>query len=131
MEPRAIGFATLDAPSHSRAVPSRQSGGSTLASNPRPGKTKTTRILIMDENGLRDVIATLVVYLKDDHDYAVTLGNELAALRDALQELSDGKFLPLLEKHRARMRGATAGLTSEIAASYDELIRRVKAGESF
>ena len=66
--------------------------------------------------------------MKVDHEYSVMLGNELAALRDALQELSDGKFLPILEKHRARMRETTAGLRAADSASYDELIQRVKTG---
>jgi hypothetical protein len=48
-----------------------------------------------------------------------------------LQELSDGKFLPILEKHRAEMASTTASLAADDVSSYDEVIRRAKAGELF
>ena len=85
----------------------------------------------MEEQALRNFIAFLFEYIKNDHIYAVALGNEIAALRDALQELSGGKFLPLLEKHRARMQETTAGVRTEDVASYDEVIQKVKNGELF
>jgi hypothetical protein len=86
---------------------------------------------MISEQLLRDVVATMLQYAKHDREYAVALGNEIAALRDALQELSGGKFLPILEKHRARMQETTASLRDADSASYDELIQRVKTGQLF
>ncbi len=43
----------------------------------------------MNEETLREVLVKLIAYAKDDHQYAVMLGNELAALRDALDELME------------------------------------------
>jgi DNA-binding FrmR family transcriptional regulator len=80
----------------------------------------------MDEQTLRNVITALLEYAKDDHDYCVSIGNEIAALRDALDELSSGKFLPILEKHRQRMLGLTAPIKARDASDYDELIRRLR-----
>ena len=86
---------------------------------------------MINEQGLRDVIAMMLEQAKHDQMYAETLGNEVAAVRDALQESSDGKFLPILEKHRAHMREITAGQIAVGSAGYDELIRKVKAGALF
>ncbi len=86
---------------------------------------------MINEQLLREVIALLVQYQKTEHEYATMLGNEIAALRDALQELSDGKFLPILEKHRRRMQERVSQVAASDSQSYDELIRRVKAGELF
>lgn len=85
----------------------------------------------MEEQALRNFIAVLFQYIKDDHIYAMELGNEIAALRDALQELSGGKFLPILEKQRVRMQATTAAVVAADVASYDEIIRKVKRGELF
>jgi hypothetical protein len=41
----------------------------------------------MNDETLREVLVKLIAYAKDDHQYIVTLGNELAALRDSLDEL--------------------------------------------
>lgn len=86
---------------------------------------------MIDEQVLRDVIAMMLEQAKHDQKYCESLGNEIAALRDALDELSGGKFLPILEKHRARMQEITAGNIAAGSAGYDELIRKVKVGELF
>jgi hypothetical protein len=86
---------------------------------------------MIDEHGLRDAMAMMLELTKQEKVYSETLGNEVAALRDALQELSGGKFLPILERHRARMRETTAGQILGGSAEYDEIIRQVKAGELF
>jgi hypothetical protein len=81
----------------------------------------------MDETALQKVLMELVAYAKDDHKYIVTLGNELASLRDALDEMSGGKFKPIWDRHRGRMNAKTAVLEQEIDAQYDELIRKIMA----
>jgi hypothetical protein len=59
------------------------------------------------------------------------IGNELVALRDALQELSQGKFQPILDRHRASIGAKTAELGASILSDYDDLIRRIENGELF
>jgi hypothetical protein len=86
---------------------------------------------MINEQALRDVMAMMLELTKQEKVYSETLGNEVAALRDALQELSGGKFLPILEKHRARMRETTAEQIVDGSAEYDEIIRKVKAGALF
>lgn len=82
----------------------------------------------MNEESLREVLVKLIACAKNDHQYAVMLGNELAALRDALDELSGGKFKPIWDKHSAKMRAKTKQLEDEIGADYDELIRQISSG---
>jgi hypothetical protein len=86
---------------------------------------------MINEQALREAMAMVLELAKQEKVYSETLGNEIAALRDALQELSGGKFLPILEKHRARMRETTAGQIAGGSAGYDQLIRQVKAGGLF
>lgn len=83
----------------------------------------------MDEKSLREVLVKLVAYAKEDHKYAVMLGNELASLRDALDELSGGKFKPIWDKHRANLKAKTKQLEQEIDGDYDELIRQIIGGQ--
>jgi hypothetical protein len=83
----------------------------------------------MNDKELRAIILALLQNVKDDHDYCSTLGNEIAALRDALQELSGGKFLPILERHRARMWGIAAELKAHDSSVIDDLIRRLLNSE--
>jgi hypothetical protein len=83
----------------------------------------------MSEESLRKAMVVLAEYLKEDHKYSVMLGNELAALRDALQDLSDGKFKPIFEKHLAKMKTKTKQAEEDVIADYDELIRQIKSGQ--
>lgn len=82
----------------------------------------------MDEKTLREILVKLIAYAKDDHQYIVTLGNELAALRDSLDELSGGKLKPIWDQHSADMRAKTKSLEAEIVSDYDELLRLVNSG---
>jgi hypothetical protein len=86
---------------------------------------------MLNEDALRAVVATVFEYLKADRKDYVMLSNEMAALRNALEELSEGKFQPLLEKHRKiieeRARAAGVGDSSD----YDGIIHRVKIGQLF
>jgi len=85
----------------------------------------------MDEQRLRLVIVQLLRYMKADHEDAAMLANELAALRSALDELSKGKFQPILDKHRDAMKLKTEELRASIVADYDDLIRKIQNGELF
>jgi hypothetical protein len=59
------------------------------------------------------------------------LSNQVAAMRNALDELSKGEFKPIMEKQvrLLEQKIAAAGVSS--ASDYDEIIRKVKAGELF
>jgi hypothetical protein len=84
-----------------------------------------------DEQLLRAVIVNIFERLKVAEKDSLVLSNELAALRNALQELSGGKFQPLLEKHRKLLEEKEAAAGVIDLSDYDEIIRRVKAGELF
>ena len=80
---------------------------------------------------LRAVVANIFQSLKADRQEYVMLSNQVAAMRSALDELSGGKFKPIMEKHVQLLEQqlASAGLGG--STDYDEMIRRVKAGELF
>jgi hypothetical protein len=84
-----------------------------------------------DEQLLRAVIVNIFERLKVAEKDSLALSNELAALRNALQELSGGKFQSLLEKHRKLLEEKEAAAGVIDLSDYDEIIRRVKAGELF
>jgi hypothetical protein len=84
-----------------------------------------------DEQLLRAVIVNIFERLKVAEKDSLVLSNELAALRNAVQELSGGKFQPLLEKHRKLLEEKEAAAGVIDLSDYDEIIRRVKAGELF
>jgi hypothetical protein len=84
-----------------------------------------------DEQLLRAVIVNIFERLKVAEKDSLALSNELAALRNAVQELSGGKFQPLLEKHRKLLEEKEAAAGVIDLSDYDEIIRRVKAGELF
>jgi hypothetical protein len=74
---------------------------------------------------LRDALVQIAIWGKADHDYATLLGSEVAALRDALDELNDGKFLPVERRHRTRHVKLAAAATQGDAQNYTDLIRRL------
>jgi hypothetical protein len=84
-----------------------------------------------NEQLLRAVIVNIFERLKVAEKESLALSNELAALRNALQELSGGKFQPLLEKHRKLLEEKETATGVIDLSDYDEIIRRVKAGELF
>ncbi len=81
----------------------------------------------MNEKTLRDVVLALAQLAKDDHLYCAMLGNEIASVRDSLQELSEGKFVPILNRHRARFQEITAPEVRHDASDYDALIELLKS----
>jgi hypothetical protein len=84
-----------------------------------------------NEQLLRAVIVNIFERLKVAEKDSLALSNELAALRNALQELSGGKFQSLLEKHRKLLEEKEAAAGVIDLSDYDEIVRRVKAGELF
>jgi hypothetical protein len=83
----------------------------------------------MEEKLLRELLVKVFEFLKANHQDVLQLGVEIAALRDALDEASRQRFLALLEKHREESAARSAALESALLRAYDEIIRRVRAGE--
>jgi hypothetical protein len=86
---------------------------------------------MLTEEALRAVIAHVFEYLKADRADYLILSNELEALRNALQELSGGKFQPLLDKHRRLIDEGMATAGASDLSDYNGLIHKVKAGKLF
>jgi hypothetical protein len=70
-------------------------------------------------------------FLKQDRKDIQLLSDEVAALRNALEELSGGKFQPILEKHRKRIQGKGSAVASADESAFDAIILRAKTGELF
>jgi hypothetical protein len=86
---------------------------------------------MVNEIPLREVIVTIIEHVKQNRVYCVKIGNEVAAFRNALQELTGEKFLPLLGKHQIRIQEIAAALGGADAQYFDALIQQVKSGELF
>ena len=80
---------------------------------------------------LRSVVASIFQSLKADREDYEMLSNQVAAMRNALDELSKGEFKPLMEKHVRFLEQQIKAAGASAASDYDETIRKVKAGELF
>lgn len=80
---------------------------------------------------LRSVVANIFQYLKADRQEYEMLSNQVAAMRNALDELSKGEFKPIMEKQVRLLEQKIAAVGVSSASDYDEIIRKVKAGELF
>jgi hypothetical protein len=86
---------------------------------------------LINEEILRSVVVNIFQHLKADREEYIMISNQLAALRNALDELSKGEFKPIMEKHVKLLEQELAAAGLGGATDYDEMIRRVKAGELF
>jgi hypothetical protein len=86
---------------------------------------------VIDETGLRRSIVAAFEHLKSHQETLTMLMGQIAALKAALQELRDERFLPLFEKHLADLEIQTNAASAALAARLDEAIRQVKAGGRF
>ena len=80
---------------------------------------------MLNDNTWRELLAWILGKLKEDRKDYISLSNEVAALRNALQELSGGKFQPLLEKHRRLIEERAAAVGATDLSDYDEKICQV------
>jgi hypothetical protein len=80
---------------------------------------------------LHTAVAMIFSFLKQDRKDLQLLSDEVAALRNALEELSGGKFQPILEKHRKRTQGKGSAVASADESTFDAIIFRANAGELF
>jgi DNA-binding FrmR family transcriptional regulator len=86
---------------------------------------------VIDENGLRESMAGAFDYLRSHQRDLHDLLKQVAALKGALQELSDSKFLPIFERHLAELESQVGQASDYSVARLDEAIRQVKDGERF
>jgi hypothetical protein len=86
---------------------------------------------MLNENALRREFAWVLETLREDRKEYVMLSNEVAALRNALQELSGGKFQPLLEKHRKRIEENISAAGVGDLSDWDVRLRQAIAGQLF
>jgi len=84
---------------------------------------------MVDETLLRGMLVMAFEHLKMHRQDILALGSEVAALRDALDEASRQRFLALLQKHREESASRAAALESDLIRGYDEILRRLRAGE--
>jgi hypothetical protein len=86
---------------------------------------------MINEDRLRDTLATVFEHLKSHHDDLIMLYGQVVAMRRAFDELSGGKFLPLLDKYVVEAEAQTNDALSRLAAEFDETIQKVRMGGSF
>ena len=85
----------------------------------------------MPETSLQEYLAAAFEHLKSHDETLSQLLNEVSALREALLEAGDERFLELFEKHLEMQKAKIAGAASVSTHIYDEIIQRVKAGKMF
>jgi len=76
----------------------------------------------VNQDVLLRALVKLVAALKADRIACVQLSNDVAALRNALQEMSGDRFLSLVERHRNELEAKTRHIMASDVASLDELI---------
>jgi hypothetical protein len=86
---------------------------------------------MVNETALRETVGTTFDHLRNQKDDILTLMAEISALRDALDELSEGRFAPIFEKHWGRMVAQTDAAKTDLAQKFEQTVHRVRAGEVF
>ena len=84
---------------------------------------------MIDERALYRTLGSIYSDLKANHHTVSMLMSEIAAVRDALKEVSPDRFLPAFEKYQQKHLEESERLRSTALAAYDEIIRRVKLGQ--
>jgi hypothetical protein len=84
---------------------------------------------MLNENALRHTIATIFGHLKSQKEDLLMLTAEISAMRNTLDELSGGKFLPIFEKHRAKLEARTRGAQDDLLSRFDDTIQKLNHGE--
>lgn len=82
-------------------------------------------------SALHTCVVMIFSYLKEDRKDLQLLSDELAALRNALQELSGGRFQPILDRHRRIIQEKASAVASSDEATFDAIIDRAKTGVLF
>jgi|HubBroStandDraft_6_1064221.scaffolds.fasta_scaffold131380_5 hypothetical protein len=84
---------------------------------------------MVDERLLRGMLVMVFEHLKMQREDLFSLANEVAALREAIDEASRERFLALLQRHREAAASRAAASEADSLQGYDEILRRLRAGE--
>ena len=76
----------------------------------------------INQDVLLRALIKVVACLKEERAESLWLSNEVAALRNTLQELSGDSFLALVDQHRKKLQGTTASAVEDVLRKTDELI---------
>jgi hypothetical protein len=83
---------------------------------------------MINENALKEHLLALAEEDKKNYLIISTILNELRALRETVRGL-DPTFSEVLESRRKEAAKETAPIVAETIHLYDEIIRRLKAGD--
>jgi hypothetical protein len=86
---------------------------------------------MINENGLRQSVIGAFEYLKKHEETLQILMQEVASLREALVQASDGKFLPILEGRRLDLSQKTGAAASAQVDRLGAAIDSLKSGRMF
>jgi hypothetical protein len=81
----------------------------------------------INQGALYRALLKMLGVLRADRIESLQLWNEVAALRNTLQELSGDRFLPIVERHRKKLQEATAAEHAAEVSSLDEIVHLVVA----
>jgi hypothetical protein len=84
---------------------------------------------MVNESNLRTLLIGILEHLKRQKDDAHLLMGLVAALRDSLDEISGGKFLPIFEKHYQQLDQNTKDVSDSLIARLDQTIQDLKDGK--
>ena len=86
---------------------------------------------MIDEDSFRQVMIGVFEHLKRHEERLQAIMREAAALRKTLEEASDGKFLPLLQEHFAKVSEEASDAERALIGRLDKAIHRLKSGDPF
>lgn len=86
---------------------------------------------MIDEEKLRETVVTIFGHLKAHQENFLMLYRELGALKEALNELSDGRFQGILEKYRERLEGQSASVEDSLVSKFEDTIGKLRSGKVF
>ncbi len=83
---------------------------------------------MINEVALRDTLLAFATENRSSYVMMSSLLNELAALRETVRAL-DPTFAEVLEQKRKHYEKTNADIVQPLVAGYNEIIRRLEAGE--
>jgi hypothetical protein len=86
---------------------------------------------MVDETELRRTLAGVFGHLKSHQESLQMLYAEVGSMKRALHELSDGKFVPLYEKHLKELVERTSAAQNDLLFKFDDTIQKLQSGGIF
>jgi hypothetical protein len=83
--------------------------------------------MAINQDALFRTLIQMIAALKEERIQSLALWNEVAALRNTLQELSGDRFLPIVENCRKELQKKTAHEDAAVLANLDALIHSLIA----